>query len=63
VLHVRFQYSDLKASGSLPYPVVRPSALSRGHLSNVQYGDLEAPGCLSYPVVRPSVRPRDNLRT
>jgi hypothetical protein len=63
VLHVRFQYSDLEAPECLPYPVVRPSARSRGHLRKVQYGDLEAPGCLPYPVARPSARFRDHLRT
>jgi hypothetical protein len=63
VLHDRFQYSDLEAPGYLPYPVVRPSARSRGHLSSVQYGSLEAPGCLSYLVVQPFVRSRDHLRT
>jgi hypothetical protein len=63
VLIDRFQYSDLEAPGCLPYPVVRPSAWSRGHLTNVQYGDLEVSECLSYPVVRPSVRSRDHLRT
>jgi hypothetical protein len=41
---------------SLSYPVVQPSARSRGHLWNVQYSGLKAPGCLPYPVVRPSVR-------
>ena len=46
VLNDIFQYSDLEAPGCLPYPVVRPSARSRGHLRNVQYGGLEAPGCL-----------------
>ena len=51
VLNDRFQYSDLKAPECLPYPVVRPSARSRGHLRNVQYGGLEAPGCLPYLVV------------
>jgi hypothetical protein len=63
VLNDRFQYRDLKAPGCLPYPVVRPSAQSKGHLRNVQYGGLEAPACLPYPVVRPSVRSRDHLRT
>jgi hypothetical protein len=63
VLNDRFQYSDLKALRCLPYPVVRPSVQSRGHLRNVQYGGLEDPGCLSYPVVRPSTRSRDHLRT
>jgi hypothetical protein len=46
VLNDRFQYNDLEAPGCLPYPVVRPSARSRGHLRNVQYDGLEAPGCL-----------------
>jgi hypothetical protein len=46
-LNGRFQYNDLEAPGCLPYPVVRPSARSRGHLTNVQYGGLEALGCLS----------------
>jgi hypothetical protein len=51
MLNDRFQYSDLEAPGCLPYPVVRPSARSRGYLRNVQYGGLEAPGCLPYTVV------------
>jgi hypothetical protein len=63
VLNDRFQYSDLEAPGCLPYPVVRPSALSRGHLRNVQFGGLEAPGCLPYLVVRPSTWSRDHLMT
>jgi hypothetical protein len=35
VLNERFQYSDLEAPGCLPYPVMRLSARSRGHLRNV----------------------------
>jgi hypothetical protein len=60
---LEFQYDGLKATGCLSYSVMRPSAWSRDHLSNVQYGGLEAPGCLPYPVVRPSTRFRDHLRT
>jgi hypothetical protein len=63
VLNGRIQYSDLEAPGCLPYPVMRSSARSRGHLRNVQYSGLEAPGCLPYPVMRPSARFRDHLRT
>jgi hypothetical protein len=51
VLNNIFQYSDLEAPGCLPYPVVRPSAQSKGHLRNVQYGRLDAPGCLPYLIV------------
>jgi hypothetical protein len=51
VLNDKFQHSDLEAPGCLSYPVVRPSARSRGHLRNVQYGGLEALGYLPYPVV------------
>jgi hypothetical protein len=50
---MRFQYDGLKALGYLPYTVVWPSALSRGHLRDVQYGDLKVPGCLPYPLMRP----------
>jgi hypothetical protein len=62
VFNDRFQYSDLEAPRCLSYPVVRPSARSRGHLRNVQYGGLNAPRSLPYPVVRPSARYRDHLR-
>jgi hypothetical protein len=57
------RYSDLKAPGCLPCPVVQASVRSRGHLRNVQYSCLEALGCLPYSVVRPSARSRDHLRT
>jgi hypothetical protein len=35
VLNDKLQYSYLEALGCLPYPVVRPSTWSRGHLRNV----------------------------
>jgi hypothetical protein len=63
VVNDKFQYSDLEAPRCLPYPVVQPSARSRGHLRNVQYGDLEAPGCLPYLIMWPSAWSRDHLRT
>jgi hypothetical protein len=35
MLNEKFQYGDLEALGCLPYPVVRPSARSRGHLRKI----------------------------
>jgi hypothetical protein len=35
VLNEKFQYGDLEALGCLPYPVMRPSVWSRGHLKKI----------------------------